>query len=360
MAQKDAKPDHEPTAVSAELDVIDERNKHAVRKVREYFYVDLQRVRSYYAQLNRGIIEGIVSKESKTSKGEAQAKLMGFGPSGSRETGRAREETRSLHEISAVIFEEICEKESLIHEVGPLLANLSAWRSGEIHQELYEGQLVRFTGSLDLHDPAFFGQRVDQFQRFVSAFVGIAMEEQGARPATPPARQGGRTTQGNRAKDAKEVREEKKAELVKSMLQGMSPEKIAEIKDLVASLANDAVSIRAFPFGEDHREFNLSGALLSRSEYMQNEREELYSRYGYTLDNWTMVAQIARIPKRTPAEAPSFNIEGELIVNGRMDRIAMERIGVSLIKYIEAFGLAEGPIYPSISVTPLAVYREFF
>ncbi|GAA4514613.1 MULTISPECIES: DUF6414 family protein [Nonomuraea] len=360
MTKDPAHIDLQASGQPIQLDVVNEREKYTVRKIREYFYVDLQRVRSYYAQLNRGVIEGIVSKETKTSKGEAQAKLMGFGPSGSRESGTAREETRSLHELSAVIFEEICDRESLIHEVGVLLSDREAWATGRVHSELYEGQLVRFTGSLDVHDPSFFGQRVDQFQRFVSAFVGITMAEQEAQAATPPTRQGGRTSPGSRARDSGQVRAELKARLIQEMLQGLSPEKVAEIKELVSSLANDAVTLRAFPLGDNHREFNLSGSLLSRSEYMQNEREELYSRYGYTLDNWTMIAQIARIPSKPVASGSGFQIDGDLVSNGRMDRIAMERVGVALLKYIEDFGLAEGPTYPSISVTPLAVYREVF
>ena len=40
-------------------DVVRDR-KNEVRAVREFLYVDHQRIRSYYSQLNRGVIESVV------------------------------------------------------------------------------------------------------------------------------------------------------------------------------------------------------------------------------------------------------------------------------------------------------------
>lgn len=62
-------------------DVIGERIED-YRKVREFLYVDLQRVRSYYAQLNRGVIESVLSREETSRQLEAQARIFGIGASG--------------------------------------------------------------------------------------------------------------------------------------------------------------------------------------------------------------------------------------------------------------------------------------
>ncbi len=37
---------------------------NVVRKAREFFYVDLERVRSYYAQLNRGVVETVMFRDT--------------------------------------------------------------------------------------------------------------------------------------------------------------------------------------------------------------------------------------------------------------------------------------------------------
>lgn len=95
------------------MDVVDEQ-RDAVRKVREFLYVDHERVRSYYSQINRGVIESIVSREAGSREGEAGAHLFGFGGSVSAGRNREREESRSLQDLSYGIFEELFEREGLI------------------------------------------------------------------------------------------------------------------------------------------------------------------------------------------------------------------------------------------------------
>jgi hypothetical protein len=69
-----------------------------VRKAKEFFYVDLQRVRSYYAQLNRGVVESVVLRDANLKVSDLQATLLGFGPRVGVQADRSREESRSLQD----------------------------------------------------------------------------------------------------------------------------------------------------------------------------------------------------------------------------------------------------------------------
>src|SRR5258708_4974287 len=135
-------------------DVVGERQDE-VRKVREFLYVDLQRVRSYYTQLNRGIIDSVVSRDTKLFQGEAQARLFGLGGSGGGSFERAREESRSLQDLNYVIFEELFEREGIIKDVDELVDDLDAWRDGRVHESIDEGSIIRYTGLVQILDPKF-------------------------------------------------------------------------------------------------------------------------------------------------------------------------------------------------------------
>lgn len=51
-----------------------------VRKVREFLYVDHERIRSYYSQINRGVIETIISRGGDNVAGEVGIRLLGLAP----------------------------------------------------------------------------------------------------------------------------------------------------------------------------------------------------------------------------------------------------------------------------------------
>jgi hypothetical protein len=162
----------------------------------------------------------------------------------------------------------------------------------------------------------------------MKAWAGTQIGDLPGQPAVPPTRQGGAAKSGVKARSPEEQREHAKRELLGTVLQGLSTSQLGDFANLFSAFSNNAISIRAFPCGADRPEFHFSGSLLSRSDYMQAEREELYSRHGNELSNWTAVMQVARIPVRF-GEAPD----------------------------LDDFDM--GPAFPAISVTPLALYRQF-
>jgi hypothetical protein len=128
------------------------------------------------------------------------------------------------------------------------------------------------------------------------------------------------------------------------------------IVDAVAAVVGDSVSMRVLPCGVDHLEYSFSGALLGRREYLQEERENLFSRYGQAPSAWTAVLQVASIPSAfvTPSQPGDAEWMGP---SGELNRPAMESYVNNLMTYMEQIGIVDGPRWPSISVTPLGLYR---
>ena len=338
-------------------DVIREQEDE-VHKVREFLYVDLQRIRSYYAQLNRGVVESVVNRDTNSKEGEADARLLGFGAAGSISREREREEARSLQDLNYVIFEELFEKEGLIKDVDDLVDDVDAWASRRVHTSLDEGQVIRYTGFVQILDPEFTQKRIDQIIRFGSAIVGMQVGPQAAMSGAPPARKGGSTKSGSRPQSAEQVRNMLKEELFQAALGGdVSIAQINDISSAVGAFTNETISVRVLPFGTERFDYHFAGTLLSRSEYIQEEREALFARYGYLLEDWTVVMQVARIPN--PDEVAPGVGGVEMFKDGAVDRPAFENQVLSLVRLFESQGFAEGPRFPSISVTVLAIYREF-
>lgn len=336
-------------------DVVRER-KSDVRKAREFLYVDHQRIRSYYSQMNRGIIESIVSRQEGGIEGEVGARLFGFGPAVSVERVREREESRSLQDLNYVIFEELFEKEGLIKDITDKADDIEAWRSGDLHSVVYEGEIVKYTGNVQVLDPKFVKDRLRQFAHMVTALAGSQVGPQEPEAAAPPVRQGGRTQPGRKPRSAEEVRQQLVAEKVTEFSGGISLEQIASLGDFIGAFTNDSITARVLPFDE-HPEYHFAGTLLSRSEYIQPEREALFGRYGTNLEDWTIVMQVARIPSAAKPQIPDFS--RPFASNDVVSRGSLEDLVRRLMDYMEALGIAEGARYPAISVTILAIYREF-
>jgi hypothetical protein len=67
--------------------------------------------------------------------------------------------------------------------------------------------------------------------------------------------------------------------------------------------------------------------------------------------------QVARIPPPATPQVPDFS--EPLVSNDVVSRGTLENMVGRLVAYMEALGIAEGARYPAVSVTVLAIYREF-
>lgn len=332
----------EPTAAASAPDLIGEA-RDDVRRAKEFLYVDIERARSYYAQLNRGVIDSIVSTAASSSARDGEAKLAGFGIGGGAAREASRQESRSLQDLTYVVLEESLQREGLLTDLGQEWTDADGWTSGRLHEHLHEGQVLRFTGDVQVLDPSFVRNRIAQVARVARAIAGVALPEAETEPPRPPARQGGRTHAGSKGKTAAQAREAQKDVAVAALLGGASSLMLEDIAEFVSGFTNDSIMVRAQPCGPARPELHFGGVLLSRSDYLQDDREALFSRYGSQPADWTVVMQVARIPTPAPPDAAELQ---PLTPGGQVDRVAVERMVSNLVTQVEHTGLAEGSAFP--------------
>ena len=133
----------------------------------------------------------------------------------------------------------------------------------------------------------------------------------------------------------------------------LPPEALTRLGDFVGSLLGGGISMRCMPCGEGVPDCAFSGVLLDRSAYIEPERAAIFGRFGPTPANWTLVALVTRFgSKGTSSEfaVPPGLGEGP-------SRLAVEELVVSLLAFLEGLGVADAPAWPTIAVTPLALYR---
>lgn len=329
--------------------------------VREFLYVDVDRVRSLLAQIEGGVVSEIRSHGGHVIDATAKASFFGIGAEGGYQHERFTEESRSLQDLTFVAFEEAAEHLNLIMDLtGPEYRDPNAWQSGLVHVRLRQGELVRIDAPVQLLDGQLFRSRIERFTKMADTIVEISGGLSGLK--------------GRQLTDARKAAKS-------TIMGGVTDEYLDAISGFVESFLGDSIALRVMPCGgDDNLDLCFSGALLNRLEYIQQEREHLFSRYGAAAGEWTAVLQVAALPAKatgettqSPDEDPNGGIENNAQQNdasddtpessvtdaqGHINRSAMEKMAIGLMQMMEQIGIVEGPRWPSISVAPLGVYRK--
>lgn len=307
-------------------------------KLKEFFYVDVDRTRSLLAQLQGGLVERLTSATDRRPADGKQASHFEAGMEGSYLRAVTRQESRSFQEMTFVAFESLADQQGLIHDLGSESSDVSRWLSGEIHADLNEGQLIRMTCDVQILDGKLFSGRIARFEKMLDGFLAI-------RPGVTPRN----STPRDRERELASARAE--------FLGGLQPKQLNALVDFVEAFVGEDISFRALPCGAQHLTLGFGGSLLGRREYIQEERDSLFARYGTVASSWTCVMQIAAIPS-TVRSTGQEAVPPPGMVSDAFDRATFEGVAINLLSQMEQAGIVDGPQWPTISVTPLAVYRS--
>jgi hypothetical protein len=308
--------------------------------IRDFLYLDIERVRSLLAQLEGGVVEATVEKLKSSKQGRAGISVFQiFELRGNLVRERGSEQTKTLQDALFMLFEEAALASGLF-DPGVELDNHEAWETGRVHEVLREGQLVRSTGATRILDAKHFRERVERFARWPRLLASFTGQEQLAN-----------------IKSDKE-RERRLQQITAETVGGPGAiQLIRDIGEFVDLFLGGQISMRHFPCGIDYPDLAFVGMLLGRAGYLQEEREALFGKYGATASPWTVVAQVATVP-RVPVSKPDLNFGDLVTASDRIDRAQFEEMAMKIMEILETMGIAEGPQFPSIAVTPLAVFRE--
>lgn len=338
--------------------------------LREFLYVDISRTRSLIGQLDSGVIESVIER---SASGSSSDPLAAIGLSGiwRRDESAEVSQTRSVEDILFVAFEEAVESEGLLRDLRA--DDPSEWENSSLHGQLEEGEIIRMSADIMLLDPKFVENRTDRFLAVTESLramqtqsiekqlnaTRVELESQiDAQIQSLP-----KDRRKNEERKLKRDLDDKLSAALETGLMASDALDMSEVetvaKVLNAYLTSDAITVRLLPCGRADSSYSFVGSLLERDDYIQRERDALFSRYGSIVSGWTCVFQVAAIPTEEAAlDAQSVDFSGvDLVSGGSVDRAEMEGAALSLLAMMDSLGLSEGPRWPAVSIIPLGIYR---
>ncbi len=121
--------------------------------VRDFLYVDVGRVRSLLAQVAGGAPQLVEDKSARLRSLGGTFGIPPFGLSAGSGKNSETTETRSLTDLTFVLFEEAAEAVGLLTDVTEMARREDAWRSGDLQSQLEVSQVIRVTGATRFIDP---------------------------------------------------------------------------------------------------------------------------------------------------------------------------------------------------------------
>jgi hypothetical protein len=298
--------------------------------LRDFVYLDWERVRSLAAQIFRGIPQDATSETGKEASlsGEFEGGLLGFlkGKSGADYRYlKTENETRSLHHYvySLVENELIKSKQSISVDSKFDSRN---WTKNFFH----DGQFIRVTGIVRLIDYGWTATMIEALPRMMNSALQLAnldLQKQSGQSLTP---------EQIKARKQRQQESEKSLKDVKIL-------KVDQLADLIRSLYGDVIRIKVVP-NKNHLENLFVGSGSQANFY--DSTASLNQKYGYEIDaNWVTLGQI------NLSEAQD---EPMPIPIGNQMEDGFEKVVFGLNNVVR---IASSPKFPAISFTPISIYR---
>lgn len=322
--------------------------------LREFLYVDTEKVRSMLAQLEGGVAE----EERQTDREERR---LSVGPRGVAQhfqgSGNERYTQKSLGDAIFPMLEGALESESLLRDISEEVADTHLWRSGEIERRLPPGTLVRITAPGSLFDARYVAGVFSGF-----AAVSVGLQELGALPV----KQNQSVKKGQQPQGARRSSSLEGGNLPPQLEDSIPP---FSIPDGDGGIAWDAKTLRSivrvsrgvFAPGlhinlspADSEDVLISARLQEGRQYLESEADVLFARYGTEQQEWTVVGSIGHYgPQDTSMPDPDF-----MASDGSVVRHKFAQFINSSVRHLSGLGFVDLPQNPGFSVIPFAVYRS--
>lgn len=317
--------------------------------LRDYLYVDLDKVSGLASQLYDGVPEKATKLSARQKSFEADLKFVRGGTGSSSEDAIERRLGDSLFKDLETDLEAL----GILQDVSDILSQAESWE--EVEEIASPGTIIRITASGTLFQPA---QMSDAIVGIATAAHGLA--ELGAADSEDSQKQ----TVPPKAKSEAQKRAERAAK--QPPAEPRNPEDFLPAGDKVPVMGvpraqlSGMIRVTRGVFGEGlhmHlRPAGVSGPVVSARleegrRFLDSSPEVLISRYGLAQQEWTLVGVVGQLGSRmAPESSPDpMNPDGSVNRAKFVDLVA-NFLG-------QTAGLVDLPRAPGFSVIPLAVYR---
>lgn len=317
--------------------------------LRDYLYVDLDKVSGLASQLYDGVPEKATNVTARQKKIEADLKIV-RGASGSSAEDSIQ---RTLGDSLFKDLETDLEALGVLRDLSETLAVLDAWE--EIDEVAAPGAIVRISALGTLFQPA---QMSDTIVGMATAAYGISelssSDSASADDAPVPPK-----AKSDAQKRAARTSRQPADELIYPE-DFLPAGETVPLMNVPRSLLAGMIRATRGVFGEGvhlHlRPAGISGPVISARlevgrRFLDSSPEVLMSRYGLAQQEWTLVGMVGQLGSRMSPESVGdiTNVDGSVNRAKFVDLVANFPGSTA--------GLVDLPRAPGFSVIPLAVYR---
>jgi len=298
-------------------------------KIRDFIYLDTERLKSIIAQIEQGLING--SSQLKSNNKEITAKAGGSLFGLLKAAGGAKyvlqnqtTETKTLHDNIYNKVETALLSNDLLLTIPGNIQMKSIIDSG-FDSMVSDTSFILGKGKVNIND--FIRMRL-MLEKFNDLGKFIAQCGVSSLPITTP----------KHLKNQALKKAQDKMTLDKSTIDGF--------KLFFDLFYKDRVVIKMLPF-EDYPDFRLVGNL--KTDFLRENISSIIYKYGTApVSEWTIFAQVASIP-------PKGRSKIENKIGGADIEVALQQM-FNAFREVEL--LAQSVVYPEIAITPIAIYRE--
>lgn len=313
-----------------------------VRVLREFLYVDSDKVNALLGQLMEGVPEE--ARQTDRSLRSTGGGARGFAWHQDDRGGEAQVQ-RSLADANFPELERILESEKIVTDLSDVLAESSSWLETGWREDCPPGSLVRVELRGTLFDARYVAQQLAGYASVVAGAQGM-----GIMPGKP-----GTKTQEKNARTSDPQIEDSIplfAAVEADQGQKISRDFLQAIVRMSKGLFTEGLHLILRP--DDDSEFAVTARLEEGRRYLDTSPEILFARYGLDPQTWTLVGSVGHYPERQLAEMSPI----EDVMDGtQVSRIRAAQGITAILRYLGVLGFADLPRYPSFSVVPIAVYR---
>ncbi len=298
--------------------------------VRDFIYLDVDRLKSALSQMDKGLIETVSKADSRTKQvgggaGGGIAAVVGLSAKAEFLWANEQTETRTLHDHIYNLVEDALTESKMLFQI-PGTVSVDEIEAHALQERLDETAFVLVSGHVIINEFERMREFMDRFNE-IGRFLALCSisDETGL----------------SKSEHERRIRAEIEAnglELPKDFISGMGV-----VFDV---FYKDRIVIKVRPL-ENSPVGTFAGML--RPEFLREPIDTIVYKYGTApATPWRMLAQVASIPREgqvTPA-TPKTGGEIEQAMMAVFDNMKEVQAQVQSVSF------------PEIAVTPIALYRE--
>ena len=320
--------------------------------LREFLYVDLDRVRGLLAQLDEGIVEA----STETEKAE---KLSGAGFKGlaehSQRWGTERAVQKSQGDALFPTLEGALESLGLLTDLSADLQDVDFWTEEKLQSLAPPGTLVRVTAPGALFDARYVASTLAAFATTMRGLSNLGIMP----PSAPPKLQKGQ--QGGQLPKARNQPASTSGALEDAIPDGdlnlgdepMKAEFLRGIVRVSRGVFTPGLHLNLLPAGTEDSHA-ITARLQEGRQFMDGDAEVLFARYGTGLQEWTLVGSVGHYADVVDEDLMEEGVVGD---DDSIRRARFARYVNGFMAQLGSTGFVDVPQAPGFSVVPLAVYR---